>query len=471
MNINVGKTKERIISVDDFIMDSGTAQDKLSFEQFFKKYKIDISAVGPRICLLAFSFSSRGTSNANDNGANIDRTGIISLKNPSHLDFGLRVASNITQIKTVFSDMMKIIGIIIPNSDASTILSDYSSLPCPLLSYGSLSSDIWSDSGIFEFENILVLRDNTSTLHSYLVEFEYNENIYSNKKVNGTNISMNDCNEGYFKIIDTSFSIESYTFSQNKGEFIFSISELIDTIDTIDNGNVHKLHVCFNEVSAIDDIGNAFLLLYNQNTHDDMYIIDINFNNADIRYNLYTASSLHALTTDSLVTGGDLFGGEITNITIYNSKFFNGSEFATAWITSDGDKYGHYVETSGYGGNSGNGNVGLDLPVSHCPFNTTGLIGHFASLTSVPTVAPRLHFDYNIFKNYATRHTNDYIFEFDNEGANVYVKYTSNQFLNVDVSTMTCTNGALSMWFDDMTIENDLWFHKGYDSLLISLNN
>ena len=42
------------------------------------------------------------------------------------------------------------------NSDASTIPSDYSSLPCALSSYGGLSSDIWSDSDTFEFENIIL---------------------------------------------------------------------------------------------------------------------------------------------------------------------------------------------------------------------------------------------------------------------------------------------------------------------------
>ena len=123
--LNVDKTKERIVSVDNLIKDLGTSQDKLSFEQFLQKYKIDISSVGPRIRHLTFSFSSRYASNANNGGANIDKKGIISFikhdkliklfcieKSVTHLDFGLRVASNITQIKTIFSDMMKIIEII-----------------------------------------------------------------------------------------------------------------------------------------------------------------------------------------------------------------------------------------------------------------------------------------------------------------------------------------------------------------------
>ena len=64
--------------------------------------------------------------------------------------------------------------------------------------------------------------------------------------------------------------------------------------------HVHKLDACFNEVSVtINDIGNAFLLLYNQSTHDEMYIIDIKFNSGDIRYTLYITSSLDALTTDT----------------------------------------------------------------------------------------------------------------------------------------------------------------------------
>ena len=48
----------------------------------------------------------------------------------------------------------KILGIT-TNSDASTMPSDYSPLLCPLWSYGGLSSDIWSDSGMFEFVQIV----------------------------------------------------------------------------------------------------------------------------------------------------------------------------------------------------------------------------------------------------------------------------------------------------------------------------
>ena len=65
---------------------------------------------------------------------------------------------------------------------------------------------------------------------------------------------------------------------QNEGEFIFSISELIDVID---NGNVHTVDGCVNEILAIDDIGNGFLLLYNQTTRDNS-----NFSGGDMRYNL-----------------------------------------------------------------------------------------------------------------------------------------------------------------------------------------
>ena len=65
---------------------------------------------------------------------------------------------------------------------------------------------------------------------------------------------------------------------------------------------------------------------------------------------------------DFLHTNGELnpYGtsGEITNITIYTSKF----------CTRDSDKHGHYIETSGYDGN--NGDVSLDLNVSHCTFET-----------------------------------------------------------------------------------------------------
>ena len=42
-----------------------------------------------------------------------------------------------------------------------------------------------------------------------------------------------------------------------------------------------------------------------------------------IWYIIYSTSSLDALTTDTHGTGDGLFGGKITNITIYNSKCFN----------------------------------------------------------------------------------------------------------------------------------------------------
>ena len=90
----------------------------------------------------------------------------------------------------------------------------------------------------------------------------------------------------FFQIIDTSLSIESRTVRfhmQNEGEYIFSISALIDIIDS---GNVHTIDVCFYEISAIDDIGNEFLLLYNQTTRDNMYIVDSNLSGGDMICNL-----------------------------------------------------------------------------------------------------------------------------------------------------------------------------------------
>ena len=79
-------------------------------------------------------------------------------------------------LSSTFSDNFgTLFGQSLTNTDAST-----------------MSGDIWSDSGIFEFENTLFLRNNISKIHSYLLEFEYhemrmnniqfNENICHNKK-------------------------------------------------------------------------------------------------------------------------------------------------------------------------------------------------------------------------------------------------------------------------------------------------
>ena len=349
-------------------------------------------------------------------------------------------------------------------TDVTTIGSELNYLDCALSSdYGGDANDTWDKNGIFSFENVLFSGNNISSLHSYLFKFEYHdirmksvemsENICYNSIGSGIVTDLYD--EGCVKMIDSSLSLEESSFWENSGEFIFSISRLIETID---DGNVQELDVCLHDVSELDDIGNSFIFLYNQSSEDSLFIKDSNFSSGSLDYILYMTSSLEAVSTSS---------PDLTNVTIVTSWFLNASESALAWISSDLDKFG-FVDFGS------NGDIGLDLNVSHSRFETTVMIGYFGSELSggvAGSTASRLNFEYNDFIDYRTRYANDYVFFYENEGSSVLIDYTGNEWMNLDVSSMIISNGPVSMWHESMTIGNDINYLLSDDPLYISFNN
>ena len=73
-----------------------------------------------------------------------------------------------------------------------------------------------------------------------------------------------------------------------------------------------------------------------------------------------------------------------------------------------------------------------------------------------------MNFNDNEFKDYTTRHANDYIFNIENVGT--FVEFN---FANLDVTTMILTNGPINTYNRRLTISSDERFYYAVDPLTI----